>query len=107
MPLMIGIALLILSISLVMVDVAGSFAFRQRLQFFADQLSLEAAADPTQSLEQLAMTLGASIRVPLQSSNLDVQGGDAVVNLCANWQAAVSMPFVPQSSKICVTANAR
>ena len=104
---MVAIALLILSASLVMVDLTGAFAFRQRLQFFADQIALEAATHPSQDIEQLSQGLGQEIRVPLNSSSIEVQGGQASVMLCAVSTPAIVVPLVPQASEFCVSSNAR
>jgi hypothetical protein len=106
LPVMVGLALLAVSLSLVLYDTASAFAFQQRLQFYADQTAL-AAAGNSQDLPQLIKQFDESIWVDLSAAQLSRDSGQASVQFCSLWQPKVKLPFVGDERRICVTASAR
>ena len=106
LPVMVGLALLAVSLSLVLYDTASAFAFQQRLQFYADQTAL-AAAGNSQDLPQLIKQFDESIWVDLSAAQLSRDSGQASAQFCSLWQPIVKLPFVGDERRICVTASAR
>ena len=106
LPVMVGLALLVASLSLVLYDAASAFAFQQRLQFYADQTAL-AAAGNSQALPQLTQQFDESMRVGLSAAQLSREAGQALVKFCSPWQPIIRLPFLGDERRICVTASAR
>ena len=107
LPLLIGAALFCSAMSLVLFNLSSGFAFQQKLQFYADQISLAAATGPQHTLQQLVQAIPADLSLPIQMGELTQEGGQANVRICSNWRPSILVPFVPEAKLVCVTSSAR
>ena len=105
-PLLTGLALLACAIALVGFDLSSIYAFRQALQFEADQFALIAATEQTSDTVAI-LARSASPAIVLDDIRVSLNSGQATVEVCSTWHATLHVELAPSARLVCVTADAR
>lgn len=107
LPVMIGAALLFCSIAFAALNASGLAAFRQNLQFVADQSALSAANLQSSDSAEVLSHAKQVLSEPSETLDIKIEQGQATIHLCACWQPPVSVLWSIPAQTVCVVSDAR